>query len=259
MIDALYVGAAGMGAQQTGLETVANNLANMNTPAYKRSQVVFEDLMYREAVVQNAALGEAAASSRVGTGSRVSGIDKLFVQGELRATDSEFDLAINGNGLIGVQRPDGSIAFSRGGPLRINDDGVLTLRDGTPLSPPITLPRDTKSLAVDSAGKVSVTTADGQSLEVGQIELALFNNPGGLKPLGENQYLATDFSGEAQFGRAGEDGRGVLAQKYLEGSNVKLADELVSLMLAQRAFEANSKIVQAADEMLAISNNLRRG
>jgi flagellar basal-body rod protein FlgG len=247
-----------MAAQQTGLETVANNLANMNTPGYKRSQVVFEDLMYREAALQHAAPGEAAAPLRLGTGTRISGVDKLFVQGTLQASSSAFDLAINGDGLIGVQRTDGGIAYSRGGHLRINDDGLLALGDGTPLNPPITIPPGAQNLSIDGSGKVSVTASDGQPLEVGRIDLVLFNNPSGLKPLGANLFQASDQSGEALIGHAGEDGRGVLAQKFLEGSNVQMADELVNMMLAQRAFEANSKVLQAADEMLAISNNLRR-
>ncbi|OHX12073.1 flagellar basal-body rod protein FlgG [Chromobacterium sphagni] len=258
MIDALYVGATGMAAQQTSLETVANNLANMNTPAFKRSQVVFDDLMYREAAQQTPAQGEPAGMVRIGLGARMSSVNKVFTQGELRASESEFDVAINGDGFVPVSNPDGSLSYSRLGSLRVGEDGLLSLRNGLPLDPPITIPRDAKSLQVGETGKVSVLTADGQSLEVGQIELAMFGNPSGLKPAGEGLYQATEQSGEAQLDRAGADGRGKLAQKYLEGSNVKMADELVSLMLAQRAFEANSKIIQAADEMQSISNNLRR-
>ena len=248
-----------MAAQQTNLETVANNLANMNTPAFKRSQVVFEDLMYREAAQQTPAQGESAGVSRIGLGVRVGSVDKVFSHGELRPSESALDVAINGDGLVPVGNPDGSLGYSRLGSLRVSEDGLLTLRNGMPLDPAITIPRDAKELKIDQAGKVSVTTADGQTLEVGQIELAMFSNPAGLKPMGEGVYQATEQSGAVQLGRPGEEGRGLLAQKSLEGSNVKMADELVSMMLAQRAFEASSKIIQAADEMQAITNNLRRG
>jgi flagellar basal-body rod protein FlgG len=258
-MDALYVGATGLAAQQTGLETIANNLANMNTPAYKRSNVVFEDLMYHEGAQQTPAQGEMAQPVRLGLGTRIGNVDKVFAQGELHATESDFDLAINGDGLVSAQGPDGTTVFSRAGSLRINDDGLLALRNGLPLDPPISVPRDAKKISIDGSGKISAVLADGAPLEIGQVDLALFNNPSALKPLGEGLYARTEQSGEAEMARPGEEGRGMLAQRYLEGSNVRMADELVNLMLAQRAFEANAKVLQAADEMLSISNNLRRG
>ncbi|MEN7429110.1 flagellar basal-body rod protein FlgG [Chromobacterium sp. TRC.1.1.SA] len=259
MIDALYVGATGMAAQQGSLEAVANNLANMNTPAYKRSQAVFDDLMYREAAQQAAAQGEAPGVVRQGLGTRLSAVEKVFSQGDLRPSESDFDVAINGDGFVAVSNPDGSLAYSRLGSLRVSEDGLLQLRGGQTLDPAITLPKDTRTLKVGEDGLVSAVTADGQTLELGKIELAMFSNPAGLKPVGEGLYLPTEQSGAAQMGRAAEDGRGKLAQKYLEGSNVKMADELVNMMLAQRAFEASSRIIQAADEMQSITNNLRRG
>ncbi|MBA4707090.1 flagellar basal-body rod protein FlgG [Aquitalea aquatica] len=258
MIDALYVGATGMAAQQGSLEAVANNLANMNTPAYKRSQAVFDDLMYRETVQQVAAQGEAPGVVRQGLGTRLSAVEKVFSQGDLRPSESDFDVAINGDGFVAVSNPDGSLAYSRLGSLRVSEDGLLQLRSGQALDPAITLPKDARSLKVGEDGLVSVVTADGQTLELGKIELAMFANPAGLKPVGEGLYLPTEQSGAVQMGRAAEDGRGKLAQKYLEGSNVKMADELVNMMLAQRAFEASSRIIQAADEMQSITNNLRR-
>lgn len=259
MIDALYVGATGMAAQQGGLEAVANNLANMNTPAYKRSQAVFEDLVYRESARQTPAQGETAGATYLGLGTRLSAVEKVFSQGDLRPSESEFDVALNGEGFVAVGNPDGSQLFSRLGSLRVGEDGLLQLRSGQPLEPAITLPRDARGLRVAEDGRVSALTEDGKTLDVGRIELAMFNNPAGLKPVGEGLYQATEQSGAAQMGLAGEEGRGKLAQKYLEGSNVKMADELVSMMLAQRAFEANSRIIQAADEMQSIVNNLRRG
>ncbi|GGY28791.1 flagellar basal-body rod protein FlgG [Paludibacterium paludis] len=261
MIDALYLGSSGMSAQQSHLETVANNLANMNTTGFKRSRVVFEDLMARETGVLAGPLAEDSPGSvMLGGGVRVASIDTVFVQGDLRQTDSPMDLAINGPGFVEVTRADGSVAYSRAGTLRVNDDGLLALGNGVPLNPPISVPADTRQLTIGRDGKVSVVAGgDSRPVEIGRVELAMFNSPVNLKPLGEGLYEATAQSGEAQLGQAGESGRGVLAQKYLEGSNVKMADEVVSMMLAQRAFEANAKIIQAADEMLAISNNLRRG
>lgn len=258
MMDALYIGSTGMAAQQTGLETIGNNLANMNTPAFKRARVAFSDLVYRDRGLSHALPG--AAGVHVGSGTRVGAVDTVFSQGDLRSTDSAFDVAIDGAGLIEVLQADGSAAYSRGGSLRVNADGLLALGNGLPLQPPIMVPSGAKAFRIERDGTVSVHLAgEVAPVEVGRIELALFNGMEALRPLGENLHAATLLSGEPWFARPGEDGRGTLAQRFLEGANVRMADELVSLMLAQRAFEANAKIIQASDDMLAISNNLRRG
>lgn len=256
MIEALYIGSTGMAAQQTGLETIANNLANMNTPTFKRARVTFSDLVHRDRDLSR----PGGAGGYIGSGTRVGTIDTVFGQGDLRSTDSAFDVAIDGVGLIEVLLADGSAAFSRGGALQVNADGLLALGNGLPLQPPITIPPGAEAFRIERDGTVSVRLAgEATPVEVGRIELALFNGMAALRPLGENLHVATPQSGEPWFARPGEDGRGMLAQRFLEGANVRMADELVSLMLAQRAFEANARIIQAADDVLAMTNNLRRG
>lgn len=260
MFDALYVGATGLYAQQTNVDTVANNLANMNTTAFKKSRINFDDLVYRELSAQYAGRDKALAPVRVGSGTQVSTVSKMFTQGELIQSESPYDLAINGEGFFTVLMSDGSSAYGRSGTLQVNTDGLLALSNGLVLQPSISVPSDSQELVIDRNGKVSVIlNGETTATEIGQIELAMFTNPSGLKPIGDNLYVSTEQSGDAQIGDAGEGGRGALAQKFLEGSNVRMVDELVNLILAQRAFEANSKVVQASDEILSMINNLRRG
>lgn len=261
MLDALYVGATGLYAQQTNVDTVANNLANMTTTAFKKSRVTFDDLMYREVSAQRVNQdGLLRNEVRVGSGTQVSGINKTFTQGELIQTDSPFDVAINGEGFFPVMMNDGSAGYSRTGSLQVNSDGLLALSNGLVLQPPVSIPPNSKELVIERDGRVSVILdGDTSATEIGHVELALFTNPAGLRPIGDNLYVSTEQSGDSIVGNAGENGRGVLAQNFLEGSNVRMVDELVNLMLAQRAFEANSKVVQASDEILSMINGLRRG
>lgn len=260
MFDALYVGATGLYAQQTNVDTVANNLANMTTPAFKKSRVAFDDLMYRQVSPQQMGVEGLRNEMLVGNGTQISGINKMFTQGELIQTDSPYDVAINGEGFFQVLMSDGRSGYSRAGSLRPNEDGLLALANGLVLQPPVSIPPGSKDMVIQRDGKVAVVL-DGDTVhtEVGYIELASFSNPTGLKPLGDNLYEATPQSGDALMGAPAEEGRGVLAQSFLEGSNVRMVDELVNLMMAQRAFEANSKIVQASDEILSMINGLRRG
>ena len=260
MLDALYIGATGLYAQQTNVDTVANNLANMNTPSFKKSKVTFDDLMYRELSASYVSPDGTQGVIRAGNGTRISGINKSFVQGDLVQTDSPYDVAINGEGFFQVLMPDGQSAYSRLGSLQVNTDRLLALSNGMVLQPPVTVPEGSKDLLIALDGTVSATLeGDTTPTEIGRIELATFANASGLKPIGDNLYKSTEQSGDALVGYAAEEGRGLLAQKFLEGSNVRMVDELVNLMLAQRAFEANSKIVQASDEILAMINGLRRG
>lgn len=260
MIDALYVGASGLYAQQTNVDTVANNLSNMTTVGFKKSQVSFEDLMYRELSTQYLSQDGTRNVVRVGSGTQVASINKLFTQGELQQTDSPYDVAINGAGFFQVLMEDGSAGYSRTGTLQVNADGLLTLSNGLVLQPPVSIPPNSKDLTIARDGTVSaVLDGDTSPTEIGRIDLAMFTNPSGLKPIGDNLYVATEQSGDSTLASPGEEGRGTLAQNFLEGSNVRMVDELVNLMLAQRAFEANSKVVQASDEILAMINGLRRG
>ena len=264
MFDALYIGATGMQAQQLNVETIANNLANTNTVGFKKGRVGFSDLMVRESnrLAQPSAedlRSGAMAPQRFGAGVGVSSVGKVFDAGELRRTEAPFDIAIRGDGFLEVTMPDGSHAYTRGGSLKINSDGLLATQAGHPLRPAIAVPHNAQSLAIGADGRVLVKLAnEAATLDAGQLELVRFTGAGQLAALGDNLYRATEASGEAIGARAGEDGAGTLAQGFLESSNVKMVDEMVNLMLAQRAYEASVKVVQAADEMLGLVNNLRK-
>jgi flagellar basal-body rod protein FlgG len=194
-----------------------------------------------------------------GLGVNVGGLSKLFLQGELRQTDNPLDIAIPGQGFLEVAMPDGTTAFSRGGSLRVNSEGFLSTAEGNLLKPNIFIGTDVKSIKIDTNGKVMVTSAN-QTVpnEVGRIDIAVFSDSTGLRPLGRNLYASSERSGEAEIGRPGEDGFSALAPGFIEASNVKLVDEMVNLLVAQRAYSASVKVIQAADEMLSMSNNLRR-
>jgi flagellar basal-body rod protein FlgG len=261
MIDSLYIGATGMTTQQLAVDTIANNLANLSTPAYKKGRVVFEDLYVRELGrnVGAGADGLALATRGVGLGSAVASSGKIFTDGTLQQSQNPLDVAIQGKGFMEVVLADGSPGYTRSGTLQVNSDGFLTTPDGFLLNPSIQIPSDAKDIVIDSTGKVMVGLPNQTSRDqVGQIELVNFINPGGLNPIGNNLYVATERSGEPARGKAGDDGFGTISQGFTESSNVKLNDELVNLVVAQRAYEVNAKVIQASDEMLSISNNLRR-
>jgi flagellar basal-body rod protein FlgG len=260
MLDSLYIGATGMNAQQLNVETVANNLSNVNTPAFKKSRVVFEDLVYREVrSVSTSPYGEGRDPLRLGIGVGIAGIGKIFSDGQIKKTDNPLDLAIQGKGFLEVTLPDGTAGFTRAGSLMVDRDGFLATTDGHQLRPLIQVPTDSTDLVIDNKGKVSVATPGATDrTDLGQIDLANFINPGGLNPIGNNLFLATDKSGDPILGKPGDESFGVLIQGSLESSNVSLVEELVNLIVAQRAYEINSKVVQASDEMLGIVNNLRR-
>jgi flagellar basal-body rod protein FlgG len=259
MIDSLYIAATGMHAQQTNVETISNNLANLNTTAFKRGRVSFEDLMYREVARTHGLLGSNADVLRNGAGVSLAATSKSFEQGDFKKTDQPYDLAIRGSGLFQVLLPDGTHAFTRSGAFHVDRDGFLANAQGQLLDPAIQVPPDATSVTIDQSGKVlAQLPSDTTPVEIGQIELATFVNADALKPLGDGLYVPTESSGDANPLAAGEQGVGVVQQGFLEGSNVKLVDEFVSLIVAQRAYEINAKAVQAADEMLGIANNLHR-
>ncbi|KQO35419.1 flagellar basal-body rod protein FlgG [Acidovorax sp. Leaf84] len=264
MFDALYIGATGMQAQQLNVDTIANNLANVNTAGFKRARVSFTDLVARDLTMTTAAnrseeSGVLGRGLSLGAGVGVANLSKLFEMGDLKKTDAPYDVTIRGDGFLEVLLPDGTSAFTRGGTLKINKDGLLATQSDVPLKPGITIPEDTQELIVHADGRVQVrTSVQGAALDVGRIELVKFVSPQGLVPQGDNLYRTSAASGEAISARAGEDGVGTLAQGFLEGSNVKMVDEMVNLIVAQRTYEANVKIVQAADEILGMVNGLRR-
>jgi len=259
MIDSLYIGATGMQAQQLHVDVIANNLANVNTSGFKKNRISFEDAFYQAANPVLNTSNESTNPIMLGMGSIVSSNSKLFSQGTIKATDSQLDVAIQGNGFFEVLLPDGSSAYTRYGAFKITDSGMLGTTSGYELKQQIQIPSDVSEIVIDNQGKVSGRTPGNTSLvELGQLELVNFQNPEGLDAIGENLFTASSKAGPPLIGQPGSDGLGILAQKYLEASNVNLADEMVNLVLAQRAYELNSKVVQASDEMLSIGNNLRR-
>lgn len=258
MFDALYIGATGMQAQQTQVDAIANNLTNANTPAYKKSRVSFTDLVVRAA---QPAGGTAPLAPLQGTGAGVAlaGNVKLFEPGELKKTESPMDIAIQGDGFLELAMADGSRAYARGGTLKVNADGQLATQAGIPLKPGITIPEGAGSVVIAANGRVQVTVkGQAATIEAGQLEIVRFTNTQGLLAQGGNVYRATEASGEPIGGKAGEDGMGTIVQGFLEGSNVKMVEEMVNLMVAQRAYEASVKVVQASDDMLGMVNGLRR-
>ena len=265
MFDALYIGATGMQAQQFNVETIANNLANATTAGFKKGRVGFSDLMGRESSrlappsSDEMGGGVLGAAQRLGAGVAISNLSKVFDSGELRKTEAPLDIAITGDGFLEVTMPDGASAYTRGGSLRVNREGLLGTQAGHPLHPAIAIPENVQSFVIGPDGRVHVRLPNQTgSVEVGQLQLVRFTAAARLHSKGDNLYNATEGSGEPIAVRPGEDGAGTLAQGFLEGSNVKMVDEMVSLMLAQRAYEASVKVVQAADEMLGLVNNLRK-
>jgi flagellar basal-body rod protein FlgG len=261
MFDALYIGATGMQAQQAHVDAIANNLANVNTPAFKKNRVNFSELVVTSAMAgqQGAPLEDTSALVALGAGVQLASSAKAFDPGDVKKTDSPMDLAIIGDGFLELTMPDGSRAFARGGTLKVNADGQLATANGVPLKPSVSVPGNAEALIVSPTGRVQARIPNqANAIDVGQIELVRFVNPQGLLAAGGNLYRSTESSGEPIAGRAGEDGMGTIAQGMLEGSNVRLVDEMVGLMVAQRAYEASVKVVQAADEMLGLINGLRR-
>lgn len=258
MMNSLYIGATGMHGQQQNVDTIANNLANVNTPGFKKSRVAFSDAVYKAA--STTGITDAAIDSVVaGMGTLVSSNAKSFVPGEIKQTGGALDVAIRGNGFFEVLLPDGSSAFTRHGALQVNKDGLLGTAEGYPLKQQIQIPSEVLETVIDATGKVSARMQNENALvELGQLELSNFSNPASLDPIGENLFVLSERTGQPIVAKPGEDGLGGLAQGYLESSNVQLAEEMVNLVLAQRAYELNAKVIQASDEMLSISNNLRR-
>lgn len=259
MFDALYVGATGMRGQQNQIDTIAQNLANVNTIGYRRSVTSFAEISSALSVEELAALTARNATADVRGAGSVARTTLSSLAGELKATGEPLDLAIDGLGFLEATRADGTPAYTRAGKLHIDSDGMLALPDGSVLAEQIQIPHDAQEIRVAADGRVLVVTpADKNPVEVGRLQLVTFSNPGDLKAVGDNLYVAPAEAGEPQVASPGEMGTGTLRQGYLESSNVQLADELVTLMLAQRAFELNARVVQAADQMMAITNSLYR-
>ncbi len=258
MIRALYTAATGMKAQQLYLDNVANNLANINTTGFKRSQVNFQDLLYDKKFIAGSESTqgfEIPAGIQLGGGVRPISTSKVFTQGNQQTTNRSLDLAIEGNGFFQINRPDGLIAYTRDGSFELNSKGEVVTADGLPLSPSITI-QDAKEISVGTDGTVYVKGSDGSIQNVGQIMVANFPNPSGLDNIGRNLYLETIASGAPIVSAPGEQGTGEIYQGVLENSNVETVTELVNLITAQRAYEINSRAIKASDEMLSTINNM---
>jgi flagellar basal-body rod protein FlgG len=251
-----------MQAQALNLDVIANNLANVNTAGFKKSRAEFQDLLYetiRPAGTPSSQDSEVPAGIQLGHGTRPSTVLKIFSQGNMENTQNELDLAVEGDGFFQIALPNGETAFTRDGAFKLDSDGRMVNSDGFALEPEITIPSDALSISVGLDGTVSVLQAgETTSSEIGTIELARFVNPAGLISMGKNLFMTSEASGDEMTGTAGEDGLGTLAQGFLEMSNVSVVDEMVNMITAQRAYESNSKAIQAADEMLQLANNVKR-
>ena len=262
MIRSLWTAATGMQAQNLNIDVISNNLANVSTSGYKKSRADFQDLLYetlQSPGVSSSADTQVPTGIQVGHGTRPTATQKIFTQGEYQNTQNELDMAIEGRGFFQVIQPNGETAYTRAGTFKLDSDGRVVTSDGFPMEPELTVPADTVALSIGTDGTVSVLLAgDSTATEIGNVELAQFINPAGLKSIGRNLFLPTNSSGDATTGTPGVDGYGTIAQGYLELSNVSVVDEMVNMIVAQRAYETNSKTIQASDEMLQTATNLRR-
>ncbi len=263
MIRALFTGATGMIAQQMNIDTIAHNLANVNTTGFKKSRVNFQDLLYetiKPAGTETTAGTTIPEGIQVGHGTRPSAIAKVFSPGAAIQTGNALDMMIEGGGFFQVTLPDGSLAYTRDGAFKINEEGTIMTADGYPLEPAITIPTDAELITVGADGTVSARVpGDNTPQALGQLELIHFSNPSGLDArLGRNLLLETQASGTPNAANPGLDGVGTLAQGFLENSNVQVVEEILQMIIAQRAYEANSKVIQTSDDMLQVANNVRR-
>ncbi|MDD2900195.1 MAG: flagellar basal-body rod protein FlgG [Desulfuromonadaceae bacterium] len=262
MIRSLWTAASGMQGQQKSIDVIANNLANVNTTGFKRSRADFQDLIYQNLKTTGSPATNATqvpTGIQIGLGSRLAAVTKIFTAGDFTQTGNELDIAIEGGGFFPITMPDGTIGYSKAGAFKRDSTGQIVTPDGNPLSPSITIPNNATKINIGSDGTVSVQVA-GQSATttVGNIQLASFPNPSGLSSQGKNIYYPTDASGAATTGTPGQNGTGTIAQGLLEMSNVNVAEEMVNMIVSQRAYEINSKAVTASDEMLQTANNLKR-
>ena len=254
MIRSLWISKTGLDAQQTQMDVIANNLANVSTNGFKRSRAVFEDLLYqniRQPGAQSSQQTQLPSGLQLGTGVRPVATERIFSQGNLQQTSNDKDVAIQGAGFFQVLLPDGTRAYTRDGSFQTDSQGQLVTSSGYPMQPAITLPANTESMTIGRDGTVSITQAGSSaSVQVGTMQLATFINPAGLQGKGENLYVETAASGNANTNTPGTNGAGLLSQGYVETSNVNVVEELVNMIQTQRAYEINSKAISTSDQML---------
>jgi flagellar basal-body rod protein FlgG len=261
-LRSLWTAASGMQAQALNIDVISNNLANVNTSGFKRSRADFQDLLYQNLRIAGAASSsgtEIPTSNQIGLGTKVAAVAKNFSQGDYKQTGNELDLAIDGKGFFQITTPEGEIAYSRAGSFKLDGDGNVVNSDGYLLEPQITIPTNAIQLTVGPDGTVTVMNAGELTpSEVGKIETARFANPAGLNATGKNLFMESETSGSPTTGTPGEDGLGTITQGYLEMSNVNIVEEMVYMIMAQRAYEINGKAIQTSDEMLQMANNVKR-
>ncbi len=261
MLRSLTTAATGMQAQQQNMDTIANNLANVSTTGFKRSRAEFEDLLYQTQKEPGAASGLNAVSPtgvQTGLGVKTASVQKDFELGAPKVTNNPLDMMIEGPGFFPVQLSDGQIGYTRDGSFKKDPNGTLVDKNGNALIPQLTIPQGATAIDVGADGKVSVVIGGNRDPQaIGQIQLANFINPAGLKALGKNIYAPSGSSGVPQQGAPGQTGFGQLASQQLEGSNVNIVDEMVNMITAQRSYETNSKVIQASDQMLQYMNQLK--
>ncbi len=262
MLRSLFIAATGMEAQKLNIDVIANNLANVNTVGFKKSRADFQELFYQDIKTPGATSAEGSevpSGIQMGLGVRPVAVQKIFLQGDFANTGNSLDLVIEGDGFFQIMMPDGTIGYTRSGAFKLDSEGRIVNSDGYPLEPSITIPTDTLNITVGSDGKITVLQAGSSTpSEIGQIELARFINPGGLKSIGRNLFTPTASSGDPLLGTPGTEGFGTINQGFVELSNVNIVEEMVNMIISQRAYEVNSKAIQTSDEMLQIINNLKR-
>ena len=263
MFRSLYTAASGMLAQQLNLDNVANNLSNASTAGFRRRRLQFQDLVYQNLIMPGAAATQQttiAAGLQIGLGTRSSASEIIQAQGDFTATGNPLDLTIQGNGFFQVRLPSGDLGYTRSGTFHLDAQGNVVTSDGNPLEPSVTIPPGVTSLTVGQDGTISVTLpGQDQAQQVGNLQLALFPNPGGLNSVGQNLFLATTASGDPVVGTpGGSEGLGAVQQGYLESSNVNVVEEFIAMIVAQRTYEANSRVVNTADQMFQNINSLGR-
>ena len=260
MLRALQTASTGMEAQQMNLNTIANNLANVNTTGFKKNKIEFQDMLYEKKRTVGAEEGAGnlvPAGVEVGNGARVASTAKIYTQGQVSQTGEKMDVAVQGDGFFEVLRPDGTTAYTRDGGFKVASDGRVVTNDGLPVQSGFQpIPVDAQSVNISTNGQVTIQTPGGS--QTFQIQLVRFNNPAGLRSMGGNLLEETPSSGTPTLGTPAEAGFGSILQGYLETSNVNVAEEMVNMILAQRAYEVNSKAIQTSDQMMELTNNLKR-
>ncbi len=260
-MKALHIAATGMRAQELNVEVISNNIANMRTTGYKRQRADFQDLLYQNLRRMGTTTSDAGTivptGVQIGSGVKTAATSRIMTQGNVERTDKDLDIAIRGEGFLQVQMPDGTTSYTRDGSLERDANGTLVTIDGYTIDPGIVIPEEARDITINAQGTVQIIDDNGEIQELGQIQLARFINKSGLEAIGDNLFLETEASGAALVGTPGEEGFGDLMQKHLEMANVEPVSEISDLIAAQRAYEMNSRVIKAADEMSSTTANMR--